>query len=83
MAGTLLISQMPSGEGVLIREKVGRRQQNSPEAKRNHRAWGVEPTDWKEVGRGEMRAYKLGERCLASAQTHMPCHPKPPAESHY
>lgn len=37
MAGTLLISKMPSGEGVLIRKKA-------PEAGRKHRAWGVEPT---------------------------------------
>lgn len=44
LAGTLLISQTPSGEGVLIREKVGRRWQNLPEAGRNHRAWGSEPT---------------------------------------
>lgn len=47
LAGTLLISQMPSGEGVLIREKA-------TEAGRKHRAWGVEPTGCR-GGWGEVR----------------------------
>lgn len=76
LAGILLILQMPSGEGVLIRE----REQEEDSRTRQRQGGTGEHGLWGPQAGGGVGG-EAGERCLASAQTPMPGNPEPPAGS--
>ena len=83
LAGALLILQMPSGEGVLIREEVWRRSRELARGREEPWSMGCGACRLERGEGGGRRGWMSLGRNVLLLLRHISQHPKPPGESYY